>query len=179
MDIYIMRHGKTFWNEQGRIQGQSRNRLSHNGRILVEQVSNECRGVDFDIIFSSPLMRTMQTSNIMNKYHNVKIVKEPRLIEVSQGDFTGRFKSGLTEEEKILKAVRSKTRGMEGLDSLILRTKNFYDEIKSSGYNKILIVTHNYNSSILEKLILNQSLVDVGEESIRNFKNAELKIFKI
>lgn len=43
----------------------------------------------FDIIFCSPLMRTIQTANIINKFHNVKIVKDERLIEIDQGIFTG------------------------------------------------------------------------------------------
>ena len=98
MKIYIMRHGSTVWNEKGITQGRSRNMLSENGRFLVQELANKYKNIQFDVIFSSPLMRTMQTSNIMNKYHNVKIIKDERLIEIDQGVFTGRSKNDLTED---------------------------------------------------------------------------------
>ena len=92
MKIYVMRHGKTNWNENGTIQGRSNNRLSNNGKAVVEEVALKQKDTKFDIIFCSPLMRTMQTANIMNQYHNVKILKDERLIEIEQGIFTRRKK---------------------------------------------------------------------------------------
>ncbi|MBP3630184.1 MAG: histidine phosphatase family protein, partial [Clostridia bacterium] len=71
MKVYVMRHGKTVWNEKNRIQGLSRNRLSKTGDELVKIVAERYKNVQFDVIFASPLMRTMQTANIMNSYHNV------------------------------------------------------------------------------------------------------------
>ena len=42
----------------------------------------------------------MQSANIMNKYHQLKIIKDERIIEIDKGIFTGRKKASLTEEEK-------------------------------------------------------------------------------
>ena len=90
MNIYLMRHGTTVWNEKGITQGRVNNRLSQSGKAIAEQRALELQNVEFDVIFASPLMRTMQTANIINKYHNVKVVKDERLIEIHQGIFTGK-----------------------------------------------------------------------------------------
>ena len=97
MNLYVMRHGTTVWNEKGITQGRSNNRLSKNGIELTELVSKKFKDIKFDVIISSPLMRTIQTANIMNKYHNVKVFKDDELLEIDQGIFTGHYKNSLTE----------------------------------------------------------------------------------
>ena len=99
MNLYIMRHGTTGWNEKGITQGRSQNRLSKEGKFLAQKQAEKFKNVKFDVIFSSPLMRTMQTANIMNAFHGVKIVKDERLTEIDQGIFTGRHKDSLSSEE--------------------------------------------------------------------------------
>ena len=84
MKIYLMRHGQTVWNKIGIIQGYSRNRLSAEGKNQVEIKAQKYKDVNFDFIISSPLCRTIQTSNIMNKYHNVKVIKDERIVEIGQ-----------------------------------------------------------------------------------------------
>lgn len=100
MNLYIMRHGTTCWNEKGITQGRTNNRLSKGGIALTESVSENHQNCNFDVIYSSPLTRTIQTANIMNKFHNAKIIKDNRLIEIDQGTFSGRHKDSLSEEEK-------------------------------------------------------------------------------
>ena len=88
MKLYIMRHGTTVWNEKEIIQGFSKNRLSKSGKLLVEKQAVKHKNTNFDLIIASPMMRTMQTANIMNKFHGIKIVKDDRLREIDQGVFT-------------------------------------------------------------------------------------------
>ena len=122
MKVYVMRHGTTVWNEKGIIQGRSNNRLSQNGKILTEEVSQKYKDTKFDIIFCSPLMRTMQTANIMNKWHNVKIIKDERLIEINQGIFAKRLKASLTNIEKQQRQNREKSCGMEKYEDDLFST---------------------------------------------------------
>ncbi len=60
MDIYVMRHGTTVWNEKRILQGITKNRQSKNDIELVNNVAVQYKDVKFDVIISSPLMRTMQ-----------------------------------------------------------------------------------------------------------------------
>ena len=75
MKLYLMRHGTTLWNEKDITQGRSSNRHSKNGVELTKKVSKEFKNNKIEVIISSPLMRTMQTANIMNIYHNVVLVQ--------------------------------------------------------------------------------------------------------
>ncbi|MGN1208302.1 MAG: histidine phosphatase family protein, partial [Christensenellales bacterium] len=88
MNLFVMRHGTTIWNEKGITQGRSQNRLSKTGIELAKERAKEYANTKFDVIVCSPLMRTVQTANIMNKFHNVKILKDERLLEIDQGYFT-------------------------------------------------------------------------------------------
>ena len=55
MEIYVMRHGRTIWNEKHICQGRSQNRLSKFGKSQVEEQATKYKDVKIDYIFSSPL----------------------------------------------------------------------------------------------------------------------------
>ncbi|MBP3620114.1 MAG: histidine phosphatase family protein [Clostridia bacterium] len=180
MKIYIMRHGTTVWNEKGIIQGRSQNRLSKEGVLLTEKVARNFKDAKIDIILCSPMMRTMQTANIVNRYHNVKIVKEEKLIEVDQGVLSGRKKRGLTEDEKKAKELRLAEFGMETWQSVFERMKTFLEKLKKEEKSKnVLVVTHNACASYLS-LILENAEVDFNSlEHRANFANAQIKEYDI
>jgi len=180
MNIFVMRHGTTVWNEKGITQGRSNNRLSSNGIEMVEQVAKEFKNVNFDVIFCSPLMRTVQTAKIMNKYHNVKLVKDERLIEVDQGVFSRRSKATLTSEEIEIKRKRLKSYGMEKYEDVYVRTKDFVEYLKTDvKYENILIVTHNINASLIADIFDNIKVDFTNKEHTIFFKNAEVRLYRI
>lgn len=180
MNIYVMRHGTTVWNEKGITQGRTNNRLSKSGKTLTEQVALKNKNTSFDVIFCSPLMRTMQTANIMNKHHGAKIIKDNRLVEIDQGVFSGKSKYDISEQQMKLKLARSKECGMESYQSVYERVKKFVNElVENKKYQNVLIVTHNVTASFIDD-ILNGVKIDFENDShLRNFKNAELKCFKV
>ncbi len=180
MKVYVMRHGTTVWNEKGITQGRTNNRLSNKGKALTEEVALKYKDIKFDVIFASPLMRTMQTANIINKYHKTKIIKDERLIEIDQGVFSGKSKYDITDEEKRLKFARAKQCGMESYQSVYARIENFINELKQNKkYETVLIVTHNVSASFAA-IALNNIEIDYDkEEHLRSFKNAEVKCFEI
>ncbi len=180
MNLYVMRHGITVYNEKGITQGRINNRLSRQGVIFTEKVAKELKGIPFDVIIVSPLMRTMQTANIINKEHKVKVIKDINLIEIDQGIFTRRKKSSLSEEEQLIKRKRSKNVGMELYEECFNRTKNFVEEIKEKyNYKNILIVTHNIIATFIEDIINGEKINFNNDRFLRNFKNAEVKKFVI
>ena len=179
MRIYIMRHGTTVWNEQAIIQGWSQNRLSREGKSLTEKTAVEIKDIKFDIIYTSPLMRTIQTANIINKYHNVRIVKENRIIENNKGIFTGRKKSSLTKKEKALKEKFDKSCGLETYFGVYNRVRDFLAEIKNTNYENILIVTHDICAIFMESILKNKKLDLETYKYSRNFQNAEIREYYI
>ena len=96
MKLYVMRHGTSIWNEQGKTQGRSNNRLSENGKKIIEKTANQLKNIKFDIMFCSPLMRAVQSANILRKKLKCKKIKDNRIIEIDQGIFTGKIYNQLT-----------------------------------------------------------------------------------
>ena len=175
-----MRHGTTVWNEKGITQGRSQNRLSQSGKELVAQVSKKFSSNKIDVIIASPLMRTMQTANMMNRYHNVKIIKDKRLIEIDKGIFTGRNRNSLTENEKYLRSINDPICKMETYEQVFERVKLFFDDIKSNcKFKNILVITHGVVAGFLEIIITKKEFDISTKGNIKKFKNAEIKNFEI
>lgn len=180
MNVYVLRHGTTVWNEKGITQGRSQNRLSANGKILAQQTAEKLKNIPFDIIFSSPLMRTMQTANIVNSFHKVKIIKTDLLTEVNQGIFTGRYKSSLTKEEQFLKDTKHPSTGIETYEEMLDRCNEFVEtKLKTSNFSNALIVSHNNICSILECVLTNTKPDFSSHTKMNTFNNAEFKKFTI
>lgn len=180
MKVFIMRHGTTVWNEQGFTQGRSNNRLSKSGVELTKRVAENFAKEKIDVIYVSPLMRTMQTANLINKHHNVKIIKDERLTEVDQGIFTGRFFKTLTDEEKKLKSSRSAKAGMESMQSVGKRVKEFSSWlIKECPYKNVLVITHNVCASMLATILQSIEIDYTNSNHVHCFDNAEIKKIEI
>lgn len=179
MNVYVMRHGQTVWNVKKITQGRSNNRLSKRGKEETKKMAEHYKNVPFDAIFASPLMRTMQTANIMNAHHNVKIIKDDRLIEIDQGIFTGRKKSSLSEEELKLKNAKSKEAGMETYEECYNRAKDFVNYLKTCDYQNVLVVTHSCIASFIEDVILCTPVDFSTIPQMNDYPNSAIKKFKI
>ncbi|MBR0114575.1 MAG: histidine phosphatase family protein, partial [Firmicutes bacterium] len=62
--IYIVRHGKTELNRANVLQGRSDHPLNEEGIKQAEDASERLRSVRFDHVFTSPLIRAVQTAEI-------------------------------------------------------------------------------------------------------------------
>ena len=94
MNIYLLRHGETDWNKEGRIQGHTDIPLNENGKKQIAQVTAGLAGIcpSMDVILCSPLSRTKESAGIAAEqlhYPKDKIIEEPLLIERSFGDAEG------------------------------------------------------------------------------------------
>ena len=170
MKIYVVRHGTTVWFVGGITQGQSQNRLSNKGKIEVKAVATKTKNINIDVIFCSPLMRTVQTANIFNAFHKVKVIKDDRLIEMSQKQYTGKKFTDLTDEEKILR----KQYKLDTNEIVFNNTKSFLDELLNKNfYQSILIVTHGRVASFIDYILTNKK-INFGE-NVNIFANGEIK----
>ncbi|MCA0977126.1 histidine phosphatase family protein [Qipengyuania flava] len=97
VEIYLIRHGETLWNHQGRYQGSLDSPLTEQG---IEQARScgaalaKCE-VAVDHWHVSPLGRAQQTSAIVRSFGNYPRARSTeRLAEVTAGSW-----DGLTQEE--------------------------------------------------------------------------------
>lgn len=171
-----MRHGRTVWNEKHICQGRSQNRLSKTGKLQTEEQAEKFKNVKIDLIFTSPLMRTMQTTNIINKFHNAKVIRDARIIEVDQGIFTGKSKDKLTDEEKFEINKSKENNKMETYEEIYNRTLDFLNDLRKNYKDKkILVVTHGMIASYIEKIGKRDGLNKNELKNYSNFLNAEIK----
>lgn len=137
--IYIVRHGQTYWNLEGRYQGRIDINLNETGIKQAKKIREELKSVKFDKIFSSPLNRAYKTAQIIC---NSEITVDDRLIERCNGKLEGKLKS---ECKDVIDFTDPNERsfGIESLPIFRKRISNFFDDIlkKYKGKN-ILIVTH-------------------------------------
>lgn len=69
MELYIIRHGETMWNQQHRLQGQKDIPLNDVGLAGARIAAEALKDVHFDRVFSSPLVRARKTAEIILKNH--------------------------------------------------------------------------------------------------------------
>ena len=55
--LYIMRHGRTDWNDRHKLQGRTDIPLNEEGRRMAEKAAEEYRNVPLDVCWCSPLIR--------------------------------------------------------------------------------------------------------------------------
>ncbi|MDG0816285.1 histidine phosphatase family protein [Bdellovibrio svalbardensis] len=86
IDIVLIRHAPTAWNEQGLYQGRTDIPLSEAGIKQFEGFEQSEKWKNYRI-FSSPLVRATQTANLLFPKANLEI--DSRLIEMDFGSLEG------------------------------------------------------------------------------------------
>ena len=85
----LIRHGETSWTEQKRYQGWSDIELSPRGRKNIGELSSMLRIQNLDQLFTSPLKRARQSSEIISSRINLHLVTDARLKEINFGEWIG------------------------------------------------------------------------------------------
>ena len=140
--IYLIRHGKTNNNIANILQGRSDMPLNVQGIKEAEDAAKRLDGVHFSKVFSSPLIRAIDTAGII--VPDLEPVIDQRLIEMDYGPYEGVGLSDLPKELAVFFADvvnNPAPSGMESLDSVVNRLGEFLEEIKSLPGN-ILVSTH-------------------------------------
>ncbi len=65
MRLFCVRHGETFHNLQGRIQGQSDSQLSPLGLRQFERVAELFASHEIDAVIASPLSRARRSAELV------------------------------------------------------------------------------------------------------------------
>jgi 2,3-bisphosphoglycerate-dependent phosphoglycerate mutase len=110
MKIFLVRHGQSLANKERKHQGREdewRNTpLSNSGKNQAKRVAERLKDEKFNLIYSSPLKRAKQTAEIINKFHNKKIVFDERLKEMH--DDTETKEEFISRVQRIYKELTKK-----------------------------------------------------------------------
>lgn len=152
MEIYIVRHGETIWNAAKKLQGSVDVELNENGRRLAGETGRNLSDMNFDVIYSSPLIRAYETACLIRGYRNIPIIRDDRLRELRFGINEGKNFSKLLEDTStpfhyFFKAPDKYMAPEDGetLEHICKRAKSFMEEVvepKADSYERIMIVGH-------------------------------------
>ena len=140
--LYVIRHGKTDWNLQNKIQGRADIPLNDLGIQEAKQTKELLNQTKFYEIISSPLKRAKKTAEIISN-HKTPIMTDSRLIERDFGEFEGINKKEFDSYSFWDYTLNNQYIKAESVQQLLNRVYNFLDEYKEFYEKKnVLLVTH-------------------------------------
>jgi 2,3-bisphosphoglycerate-dependent phosphoglycerate mutase len=95
MNLYLIRHGESVYNAEGRIQGHSDVPLSELGRRQGVAAAEVLASLALDALFASPLQRAYETAEIIAARLKLPIRLDDRLKEIDVGIFQGLLRTEL------------------------------------------------------------------------------------
>ena len=130
MHIYLVRHGETIWNVEGKTQGNLDIPLSNHGIKQSELLAERIKREGISHIYTSDLTRASQTSLIIGQKIGIQPEKRKELREINLGVWQGCTKQEIENDYPgQLKRYRFDTSfaplGGETLDSLNDRVRRF------------------------------------------------------
>ncbi len=142
MKLYLVRHGETIGNVEGRIQGQSPGQLSERGKAQVLRLGKRLKHEDFDCIYTSDLARARDTAEAIHEHHpTVPLKSVEALRERHFGPHEGKLceEMGLAKE----KVWESLPPGVESDEALRKRCDAFLHQVYHDlPKGSVLFVSH-------------------------------------
>ncbi len=163
--LILLRHLKSEWNLENKFTGWTDVSLSEEGINNAESVAESLKGIDIDIVYTSPLKRNRNTVslilNLLDK-NDLPVMVDESLNERHYGDLQGLNKDKVKEEygeEQVQQWRRGWDQappGGESLKDVFNRVVPYYENnIKAdlkSGKNVLIVASHNSLRALVKYL---------------------------
>ncbi|KQW70876.1 hypothetical protein ASE17_18635 [Phenylobacterium sp. Root77] len=147
--IYLLRHGQTDYNRDGRLQGQTDSQLTSLGMAQVQAMANVLAEQIGDVegwrILASPLRRTRQSAAIVARTLRLPVEIDPALIEVGCGSWENRMYADLRQEHPETFAGREWVFGSpdgERFEDVDARVRPWLATLPPEPERKVIAVSH-------------------------------------
>ena len=161
--LFLVRHGETVDNANQTMQGQTQGELNERGILQAQELSEEWKDREIDVIVSSDLKRAVDTAAIVAAPHGLEVVKTPLLRERDWGDFTGRYIPDLKNEPF--------PDNVESLENLLSRAGEFIIYVRETfPGKKVLAVGHGIINKAIQAVYYHKSMREIPKMS-----NAEVR----
>ena len=175
MNIYLLRHGQTCWNQERRLQGLRDVPLNSVGIRQSRRLIEWHRKTAVTRIVSSPLVRARRTAEILGEYGGPCPLVDDRLREIDHGPWTGlrlpdieqRFPHEFATWNFFPERLRLSS--SESLGAVYRRCTRFLmDVLNTGGSEDVLVVSHGVVNALLLCAALGASLRRIHEFSLPN-----------
>ncbi|MFS1511585.1 histidine phosphatase family protein [Chengkuizengella sp. SCS-71B] len=128
--IYVIRHGQTDLNKKSKMQGRIGLPLNENGVGQAEVLRDKLQKIEFDLVFSSPQERAIQTAEIVS---GKEVLIDNRIDVFDLGEADGLNVSevkmaGPVPDPSVYKGVEDKNRFAERVFAFMSELENTYGE---------------------------------------------------
>lgn len=180
--LYIMRHGKTDWNLEYRLQGKTNIPLNDMGRDQARAAAQAYKDVHFDVCYVSPLDRAVETANLLLEGRNIPIIIDNRLEEMGFGEYEGLshiFQHPDLNIYKLFKDPLNYTpdKGAESFEEIQTRASDFLNEVALPLVNEgkdVLLIAHGAFNSAFITVFHGLTVDHFWDEGIDNCKLIQL-----
>ena len=179
MNLYVVRHGQTNLNLEHRLQGRIGLPLNETGIQQAQELHKKLEDVKFDIAYSSPQERAIQTVSIVSGINKDEIILDERLQPCDMGEADNMVIDENLHFEFGLLPVRSEYKGVENPEDFRARIKSFLDEIIKKYKGKdinIIVGGHKCTTGCMEGII--NGFPENGDFFAISTKNGQYKLYK-
>ena len=179
MNLYVVRHGQTNLNLEHRLQGRIGLPLNETGIQQAQELHKKLEDVKFDIAYSSPQERAIQTVSIVSGINKDEIILDERLQPCDMGEADNMVIDESLRFEFGLLPVRSEYKGVENPEDFRARIKSFLDEIIDKYKGKdinIIVGGHKCTTGCIEGII--NGFPENGDFFAISTKNGQYKLYK-
>ncbi len=145
MKIYVTRHGQTDYNKKKLMQGRSDIPLNEVGLQQARDRRKSLGDMKFDAVYSSPLIRAVQTAEIIGNVSRDQIITDERIIEACFGKYEmmGYYSMGpLMTAYWAFPEIFPAPATVETIREMIERTSSFLGELEKKDYENVLVACH-------------------------------------
>jgi broad specificity phosphatase PhoE len=178
--IILVRHGECSANAEGRFRGRADFPLNETGLSQAEQIAEALVKLQPTALYSSPLLRAVQSLEPAAHLMNLEIHKEQALNNVALGNWEGRSKKEIAQEhpdlwERWLHSPETLSfPGMESLNAVARRSRTLLDSLAERHRGQtIALCTHR---TVLKPLVSNCLNMAVPWFWRFHFDNASISI---
>jgi broad specificity phosphatase PhoE len=154
--LYLVRHGETDWNVEGRWQGQTDVPLNQNGLAQATQVAELLLDVQIEAIYASDLRRTLDTARAIGEREGLPVIPDERLRERNHGVWEGLTLEEIQvhygqEYQEVRKDLlnNSPPGGENGLQVQRRVVSAVLDIVNRHPENAVAVVSHGFSLAVL------------------------------
>lgn len=151
MRFFVIRHGETAWNVEGRFQGQKDTALNEKGLAQAATLGERLAGHSFEAVLTSPLDRAKKTAELAAaKCEFGEFTEIPAFTEINHGDWEGRLSTEVAEEWPELlrrwhtapETVKMPGEGGESLEDIARRAVSAVEAAAKKYKGDVLLASH-------------------------------------
>lgn len=185
MNIYLVRHGQTFWNRDHRLQGLSDIPLNRAGIRQSHRLTDWHRKTGVRRIVTSPLLRARCTAQILAERNGTAPLTDDRLREIDHGPWTSlrleAIENRFPDDFATWNSFPEKLRMSNG-ESLIAVYRRcagvLVDLIRENPDEDVVIVSHGVVHALLLCAAMGAELCRIREYSPHNAAVSALTVMR-